>query len=480
MVEKEEDILEKYDLLDSLIQVRIIGEASTVKYMVSEERPYDSERNVIDSIINGYREEKLNGSTDDFGEYASKNGTYKSLDRRGLYFLDRYYLGYGIIQPLMVDPRIEDISCDGANEPIFVFLKEYGHIETNIRFNTEDSLNFFIRKIVQDGGKQISVSVPVVETALRDGSRISASLGRYVTTRGPSFSIRRFREIPISPIDLMELGSVNSTVLAYLWTIIDYGANIMVVGGTATGKTTFLNAILSFVSPDNKIVTIEDTKELNLMHENWISTVARNSHTMSDPDDSSLSRIDMFDLLESALRHRPNYIVVGEVRGPETFTVFQAMLAGRFGMGTFHADDIETFIHRLEAKPISIPRSLIASLNTAVILDTYYSGGRLLRRVKEISEIINVDPGTGELVVNMVSGKKLDSITPDAFDSHVFRIISAREGIPYEEIVGQMSLRKKILDTMDEKGIRSFDSARKVFALLKTNEKHVLDELGIH
>ncbi len=479
MAEKEEDVLERYELFDTLIQIKIVAEASTVKYVVSEERPYESERKLIDSIINKYRDERLKGSTDDFNEYASKNGTYKSLDRRGLYFLDRYYLGYGIIQPLMVDPRIEDISCDGANEPIFVFIKEYGHIETNIQFNTEDSLNFFIRKIVQDGGKQISVSVPVVETALRDGSRVSASLGRYVTTRGPSFSIRRFREVPISPIDLMDLGSVNSTVLAYLWTIIDLGANIMVVGGTATGKTTFLNAILSFVSPDNKIVTIEDTKELNLMHENWISTVARNSRITSDSDDSGLSRIDMFDLLESALRHRPNYIVVGEVRGPETFTVFQAMLAGRFGMGTFHADDIDTFIHRLEARPISIPRTLIASLNTAVILDTYYSGGKLMRRVKEIAEILNVDPGTGELVVNMVSGRNLDNISPDAFDSHVFRVISSREGIPYEEIVKQMSLRKRILDRMDKAGIRSFDSARKVFALLKTNEKLVLEELGI-
>ena len=480
MAGKEENVLEKYELLDSLVQVKIISEASTVKYIVSEERPFEAERKTIDSIISKYREEKLKGSTDDFVEFASKNGTYKALDRRGLYFLDRYYLGYGIIQPLMVDPRIEDISCDGANEPIFVFIKEYGHIETNIKFNTEDSLNFFIRKIVQDGGKQISVSVPVVETALKDGSRVSASLGRYVTTRGPSFSIRRFREVPISPLDLMELGSVNSTVLAYLWTLIDYGANIMVVGGTATGKTTFLNAILSFVSPDNKIVTIEDTKELNLMHENWISTVARNSSGISDTEDSNLSRIDMFDLLESALRHRPNYIVVGEVRGPETFTVFQAMLAGRFGMGTFHADDIETFIHRLEARPISIPRSLIASLNTAVILDTYYSAGRLMRRVKEIAEIINVDPGTGELIVNMVSGKNLQQIGPDAFDSHVFRIISAREGVPYNEIVRQMGLRKKILDRMAENGIRKFDSARKVFALLKTNEKLVLDQLDIH
>ncbi len=480
MVETDTDKLESYDLLDSLIHVKIIEQDSSVKYVLSEERPSEPERKKIDSIINEYRDEKLKGSTDDFTDYASKKGIFKSLDMRGLYFLDRFYLGYGIIQPLMVDPRIEDISCDGASQPIFVFIKEYGHIETNIRFNTEDSLNFFIRKIAQDGGKQISVSVPVVETALKDGSRVSASLGRYVTTNGPTFSIRRFREIPISPVDLINLGSVNSTVLAYLWTIIDYGSNIMVVGGTATGKTTFLNAILSFVPPDNKIVTIEDTKELNLIHENWISTVARNSRNVEEDVGNDLTRIDMFDLLESALRHRPNYIVVGEVRGAETFTVFQAMLAGRFGMGTFHADDIETFIHRLEARPISIPRNLITSLNTAVILDTYYSGGRMMRRIKEIAEIVSVDPGTGELIVNMISGKNLENIGSETFESHVFRIISAREGINYDTIVRRMALRKKILDRMIDLNIESFDATRRIFALLKTNENLALEKLGLH
>lgn len=480
MVDSGETILESYELLDSLIHIKIVVENSTVKYIVSEERPHESERKNIDTIINNYREEKLKGSTDDFTEYAGKNGIFKSLDMRSLYFMDRFYLGYGIIQPLMVDPRIEDISCDGADEPVFVFIKEYGHVETNIKFNTEDSLNFFIRKIAQDGGKQISVSVPIVETALKDGSRVSASLGRYVTTKGPTFSIRRFREVPISPVDLINLGSVNSTVLAYLWTIVDYGSNIMVVGGTATGKTTFLNAMLSFVPPDNKIVTIEDTKELNLIHENWISTVARNSGSNQEDGEKSLSRIDMFDLLESALRHRPNYIVVGEVRGTETFTVFQAMLAGRFGMGTFHADDIDTFIHRLEARPISIPRTLITSLNTAVILDTYYAEGRLMRMVKEIAEIVSVDPGTGELIVNMVSGKNLERIGPDTFDSHVFRIISSREGIPYDVIANKMALRKRILDRMVELDIKSFDSTRRIFALLKTNEKLALEQLDLY
>lgn len=472
-----ETVMETYDLLEGLVHIRIMAENGSMKYIVDEEKPFDSERKVIDTIIRDFRKQNLSSTPEVFDEFSGRSQLFRNLDRRGVYFLDRFYLGYGIIQPLMVDPRIEDVSCDGVGIPVFVFIKEYGFVPTNISFNSEDSLNFFIRKVAQDGGKQISVSVPVVETALKDGSRVSASLGRYVTTRGPSFSIRRFREVPISPVDLIGLGSVSSPQLAYLWTIMEYGANVMVVGGTATGKTTFLNAILGFVSPDKKIVTIEDTKELNLKHENWISTITRTTAGRTEGKDDTIVQIDMFDLLESALRHRPNYIVVGEVRGAETFTVFQAMLAGRFGMGTFHADDIETFVHRLEAKPISIPRTLITSLNTVVILDTSYVSGRLQRKVREISEIVSVDPGTGELIINRLSYNSPDSGT---FDSHVFRLISARDGVSYDNLVSQMQKRKRFLDRMEELGISDFDSALRLFTLFKTDEKKALESVGLH
>ncbi len=480
MDEKKYTLMEAYELLGGLIHIRIEVGEGVIRYNVDEEKPSPTERKIIDSIISEFRKQNLKRTPDDFEHFSSRSELFRKLDRRGMYFLERFYLGYGIVQPLMVDTRIEDISCDGVGIPIYVFLKEYGFVRSNIVFNSEDSLNFFIRKIAQDGGKQISVSVPIVETTLKDGSRISASLGRYVTTRGPSFSIRRFREVPISPIDLIRLGSASSTQLAYLWTIIEYGANLMVVGGTATGKTTFLNAILSFVSPDKKIVTIEDTKELNLKHENWISTVTRNVSGGSTKEDADSPDIDMFDLLESALRHRPNYIVVGEVRGAETFTVFQAMLAGRFGMGTFHADDIETFVHRLEAKPISIPRSLITSLNTVIMLDTAYVGGILKRMVKDISEIVQVDPGTGELIVNRLTENTLEEELPGSFESHVFRIIAARDGVSVESLVSQMRKRKNFLDRMEELDITDFDSVQKLLYLYKIDEKKALQAVELH
>ncbi len=480
MEEEKFTLLETYDLLDGLIIVKIEVGNGITHYIVEEQKPTPEERKTIDSIISDFRKQNLTRTPDNFEAFSNRSELFRKLDQREMYFLERFYLGYGIVQPLMVDTRIEDISCDGVGIPLYVFLKEYGFIRSNVVFNSEDSLNFFIRKIAQDGGKQISVSVPVVETALKDGSRISASLGRYVTTRGPSFSIRRFREVPISPIDLIRLGTADSTQLAYLWTIIEHGANIMVVGGTATGKTTFLNAILSFASPDKKIVTIEDTKELNLKHENWISTVTRNVSGGTTKEDQESPDIDMFDLLESALRHRPNYIVVGEVRGAETFTVFQAMLAGRFGMGTFHADDIETFVHRLEAKPISIPRNLITSLNTVVMLDTTYVGGILKRTVKDISEIVQVDPGTGELIVNKLSESPLNEVMPDAFESHVFRIISSRDGVSLESLIKQMNRRKHFLERMEELDITDFDRVQKLLSLYKIDEKRALEAVEFH
>lgn len=472
--------IEGYRLNGGLVRVRILQKGGTITYNVEEEKPDPDESKKINGLINRFRQANKDRNAGKLGSFYESSEYYGALTEREKYFLDRYYLGYGILQPLLGDPRIEDISCDGANIPVFVFIKEYGYIRTNISFNTEDSLNFFIRKLVQDGGKQISVSVPVVETTIKDGSRVSASLGRYITTRGPSFSIRKFREVPMSPVDLMKLGTASSLTLAYLWTLIDYGANIMVVGGTATGKTTFLNAILSFVSPDKKIVTIEDTRELNLKHENWISTVTRTFGSEGGDENQQMVEINMFDLLESALRHRPNYIVVGEVRGAETFTVFQAMLAGRFGMGTFHADDIETFIHRLEARPISIPRTLITSLNTAVILDTYYNEGRMQRRVKELSEIVDVDPGTGELVINMLTSAGRQETASSTFDSYAFRVIAAREGVSYSEMVREMFLRRDVLERLSERNITDFGEVLRYISLVGSDEKRALEMLGLH
>ncbi|MCL4340598.1 MAG: type II/IV secretion system ATPase subunit [Candidatus Thermoplasmatota archaeon] len=444
-----------------------------VSYSMEERKPSASEMEAVRSLT----EEYLNNSDPSVSldEFLATTG--RDNDAVLKYHVSRYSIGLGPLEPMMRDSRIEDISCDGPGIPIYVFLKEYGYIPTNIMFKSEDDLNSYVRKLAQFGGKQISASSPVVESTLPDGSRIQATIGRYLTTNGPSFSIRRFRELPMSPIDLMELGTADAGILAYLWTIIEYGANIMIVGGTASGKTTFLNAILSFAPSDRKIVSIEDTRELNLAHSNWIATVVRSSPGYTDNERDG-SDISMFDLLESALRHRPNYIVLGEVRGSETFTVFQAMSAGRFGLGTFHADDVPTFIHRLEARPINVPRSLLVSLDTIVILKTGSDSGRLRRFVSEISEIVGLEQGNNDIVTNTLLRKVGNTYLSSEY-SYVIRRIASREGIEESTLVSEMERRRTILGRMAETGIVRFTDAFRFFSLYSRDRDLAMKILGI-
>lgn len=440
---------------------------------MEERKPSASEMAAVSRITEDY----LNNADPSVSleEFLSKMG--RNSDTALKYFMSRYSIGLGPMEPLMRDSRIEDISCDAPNVPVYVFLKEYGYIPTTISFQSEDELNSYVRKLAQAGGKQISASSPVVESTLPDGSRIQATIGKYLTSNGPSFAIRRFREQPMSPLDLMALGTADAEIMAYLWTILEYGANIMIVGGTASGKTTFLNAILSFAPSDRKIVSIEDTRELNLPHSNWIATVTRSSPGSDGGTDEPTS-ISMFDLLESALRHRPNYIVLGEVRGAETFTVFQAMSAGRFGLGTFHADDVATFIHRLESRPINIPRSLLVSLDTVVILKTGSELGRLLRFVGEISEIVGLDQSSNDIVTNTLFRRSGKSYISSEY-SYVLRRIGAREGIEEEALKTEMRRRAAILSKMAETGIVQFKDAFSFFSLYSRDRDLALKIAGL-
>jgi len=399
-------------------------------------------------------------------ESGSENGkktlpTDINLDQRDAdvvrYYVERDISRYGKITGLLLDPDVEDISCEGALKKIYVFTKEYGYIATNVIFNDDNDLNFFIRKIIQDSGKNISIADPIVDSTLSDGSRIQASIGNYVTTSGPAFSIRKFRKEPFTPLDLIRLGTASAEIFAYLWLCIEYGSNIMVTGGTASGKTVMLNSILLFIPQNLKIITIEDTRELRLPHDNWLSLVSREGIGKNDPvKGKRTGEIDMFDLLTASLRHRPNYIVIGEVRGREAFTIFQAMSTGRYGLATFHAEDISTLIHRLESKPINIPRSLIGSLDAAIVMGNFVFKGETKRRVKTVSEIMDIDSHHGEMTVNNVYSLNSD----DTFKSSEFSYLLAKIGNRYGIDVGVMErdvrIRKNILEEMIRRNMTTY------------------------
>jgi len=304
------------------------------------------------------------------------------------YYLWRSSQGYGRIDALMHDPYVEDISCDGAGLPIFVYHDEYTDVETDVRYD-ESELDDFVIQLAQRSGRHVSVSDPVVSTTLPDGSRIELALGEEVTPRGSAFTIRKYAEEPFTPIDLLDHGTFSLEMLAYLWLAIESNKSLIFAGGTAAGKTTSMNAVSMFIPPRAKVLTIEDTRELSLYHDNWLSSVTRERLDESD--------ISMYDLLRSALRHRPEYIVVGEVRGEEAITLFQAMNTGHTTFSTMHADSVQTVINRLENEPINVPRPMVQSLDVLCVQVLTRSGGERVRRAKTLAEIEGIDQRTGEL-----------------------------------------------------------------------------------
>ncbi|MFH1014092.1 MAG: type II/IV secretion system ATPase subunit, partial [Thermoplasmatota archaeon] len=286
--------------------------------------------------------------------------------KKFLYYLNRWFLGYDTIDPIMKDVNIEDISCDGARTPVFVHHRAYGSLESNVIFSDEYQLSQFVGRIAQKCGKHISVALPMLDATMPDGSRIQMTLSDEITTRGSTFTIRRFKADPITPVDLINYNTMSPLVLAYLWMAVQHGANALIAGGTASGKTSILNAIALFIPREAKIVSIEETREINLPHPNWIPGVTR-SGLGEVRNNQSSGEIDLYDLMKAALRQRPEFILVGEIRGKEAYVLFQAMATGHTTYSTVHADSTKSLIHRLEGEPINIPRIMLQSLDIICI-----------------------------------------------------------------------------------------------------------------
>jgi flagellar protein FlaI len=386
------------------------------RYIVMEPDLSDSERKLYDMLKDifartlAYTFEKEDGiKAEDYLRKTVDNlltshmiEIEHEVKEKILYYVIRDFIGYGKIDVLMRDEAIEDISCDGPKVPIFLYHRVYESIETNIVFDTEDELDSFVIKLAQRCGKLITALNPMVDATMPDGSRLQATLAREVTTGGSSFTIRKFRADPLTPPDLVDLNTMSPEMVAYLWLAIQHGKSILFCGGTASGKTTTLNAMSIFIPSKAKIVSIEDTREINLPHKNWIASVTRGSFGGVEKKDKTETEIDMFDLMKAALRQRPQYIIVGEVRGREAFTMFQAMATGHATFSTLHADSIQSMIYRLEHPPINLPRVLMGSLNIIVIQLLTKIGDKTVRRIGNIYEIVGLAPENMELLVNEV------------------------------------------------------------------------------
>ncbi len=390
---------------------------------------------------------------------------------RLFYYLFRSFRGFGKLDPLMADPHIEDISCDGYDLPLFVYHDEYTDIETNVAYAEEELDNLVVR-LAQQSGRHVSIGDPVVETTLPDGSRAELALGEEVTPRGSAFTIRKYADEPFTPIDLIEYGTFSLDQMAYLWLAIESNKSLVFAGGTASGKTTSMNAISMFIPPRSKVLTIEDTRELALYHDNWLSSVTRERRGES-------ADITMYDLLRSALRHRPEYIVVGEVRGEEAMTLFQAMNTGHTTYSTMHADSVQTVINRLENEPINVPRAMIQSLDILSVQTLTYVGDERVRRNRVLAEIEGIDQRTGDLDYSTTFSWNATEDTFRNNDSNVLDQIQDERGWSRSELLEELRDRERVLQYLRERGVSDYRRFTAMINEYYSHPERVLDTIEL-
>jgi flagellar protein FlaI len=376
------------------------------------------------------------------------------------YTIKRNIIGNGEIEAFMRDPYLEDVHCVGSNNNLFIVHKVFGMLETNIRFRDDFVLSDYLRSMSEQMGRPASESTPIIDGAMEGGSRVNIVFSDDVSYRGPSFTIRKFSEVPYSITELIKWGTFSPEIVAYIWLCIEHGMSVFICGETASGKTTSLNSLLSFINENAKVFSAENTPELRSPQRVWQQLITRESGGED-------SRVYMFDLLKIALRSRPNYIIVGEIRGEEGNVAFQAIQTGHPVMSTFHASSVKKMIQRLIGAPINVPLNFIDNLNVAVFQQAVYKRGELVRRCISIDEI--------EGYVDEVNGIVTRTVFQwdPAQDKHIFRgmhnsfILENKiaKKIGYEDrrdIYTDMFLRAKILDEMVARDILNYNEVNRV------------------
>ncbi len=396
--------------------------------------------------------------------------SYKKI----FYYLFRDFVGLNEIEPLMRDYYIEDIECNGINTPIYVVHRVYRNLRTNIIFHSIDKLASLVEKLAQRCGRYVSYAQPLLDGSLPDGSRVNATYTTDVTSRGPTFTIRKFTKIPFTPIQLLALNTLSPEMLSYFWLLVQYKCNILITGGTGSGKTTLLNSIAFFIPPEARVVSIEDTREINLARENWVPSVARMSI-----GSGKIGEVDLFALLKNSFRQNPDYVIVGEVRGKEAFVLFQGMASGHASISTIHADSVDTVVKRLETPPISLSPTLVNTLDAVAIMTHAIVNQQQTRRLREIVEIVDVTPEGIAITNTPFVWNPRDDRFYYKKESKVFEKISTRFGLTKEELTREFELRAKLLFELYKRRIFGFEEVQRIINEYYKNPKAVLERFGV-
>ncbi len=376
-----------------------------------------------------------------------------------LYYLERDIAGFGKIDPMMHDHSIEDISCTGFGKPLFLWHRNYENIRTNVQFE-EEEINDFVMRLVHKAGKHVSLAFPIVDATLPGKHRLAVTYGKEVTPSGTSFTIRKFRTDPLTIIDLIRMETLSESAAAYLWLLVENKFSVMIIGATGAGKTTALNAIACLIHPAYKIITVEEVAEVNLPHVNWVSTISRPGFGMERSGE-----IALFALIKSAVRHRPDLIIVGEIRGEESYVLFQSLATGHGGLCTMHADSVDFALKRLTQPPMSIPPSILPLMNCLILVKhvrtpTFLEGERRIssRKFVHISEVRQ--SGSVNDISKWVPSS--DTFEEDFNGSYLLEQLALSLDLSVDFLVQELDRRREVLLWMAHKNIRGYRSVNDI------------------
>ncbi|MCL4519596.1 MAG: type II/IV secretion system ATPase subunit [Thaumarchaeota archaeon] len=396
-----------------------------------------------------------------------------------LYYAGRDMVGFGAIDPFMQDQNIEDISVDGAKKPVYVYHRKYESLETNLVFTDEQKLDDAIVRLVHMSGKHVSTAFPVVDATLPGRHRLASTFRREVSPQGSTMTIRKFRADPITIVDLINFGVLDYAMAAYAWLLIENRATAIVVGATASGKTTFLNALLSMINPNSKIVTIEEVQEINIHHTNWAPLVSRLSYGISE---SSIGEISLFNLVKTAMRMRPDIMIVGEVRGEEAYALFQAISTGHGGLATLHAEDAGSAIQRLTSKPMDVAPSyvnfldLIFSVRRVAIPNPNNPGSpKIVRRVISVDEVLD----SQKWVQTFAWEPQRDKFFESMDKSVKLRKYAKDFGKSMKDVSEEIENRVLILQWLRTRNIRNYIEISTLFSQYHNDPEMVLNRIRL-
>jgi len=409
-------------------------------------------------------------------KYAIRMGKTPGVSwAKMMYYIERDVVGFGYIDPLMRDPYIEDISCDGVGKPIYVWHRNYESLPTNLKIDDEDALDSFLVRLAHLAGAHISVAFPIVDAILPGGHRLAGTFKKEVTTKGSTFTVRKFREDPITIVDMIGWNNISPEIAAYLWMMLEHKMTGLILGVTGSGKTTALNAIASLIRPSMKVVTIEDTPELRLPLENWVQLVTRQSYGIGT---EKIGEVNLFDLIRVSLRYRPDYIIVGEVRGEEAYALMQAVATGHGGLTTLHAENVVQAVNRLTSEPMNTPKSFIPFLNFALVTKRYMiiapdGSFQIVRRVTNLWEIIEY--GDYVEVFRWDPGK--DIHMSDVSKSTMLKKVAEMRGKDWVWVEEELLRRKQVLLYLKKENKRFYLDIAKVIRMYYQKPEETMREV---